>query len=405
MKRKVLSFSLAVLMCAMTACDVKDKKEEKIKVRSKDPTETTETTETTEEAIPPIVEDQGEPVYKETTVEPVADYEWEEYVFDDDEYKYMVVNDWEGYCHLIANGEDGWYEMVEAEYGPIYIAGEYEGRLYYADVRGLRYIDPADPDQKVETWLEFEELGTTEYGYDMYRNISSMAIVGDTLYFNYDWSTDFDDESFGLFAIKFTDDSLDDAVKISSEVSMGDWYADVENEVLYYNEWLDYNEEELYRYDTGTGEKELLLTQMSSFDMKEKYLVCKYSEGICFYDTESRETVCLPEVGEQHNGSTYGLADVANGDVYFKVGNDIVKYDNGKKTVVYTADGDDFYGFMFWTDGIIELIYFSSGDRFLVEGEEYKALDGIADFEVKMFDGNTRIFTIDQIYCLQVIYS
>ena len=122
-------------------------------------------------------------------------------------------------------------------------------------------------------------------------------------------------------------------------------------------------------------------------------------------DTESGETVYLPEVGEQHNGSTYGLADVANGDVYFKVGNDIVKYDNGKKTVVYTADGDDFYGFMFWTDGIIELIYFSSGDRFLVEGEEYKALDGIADFEVKMFDGNTRIFTIDQIYCLQVIYS
>ena len=41
----------------------------------------------------------------------------------------------------------------------------------------------------------------------------------------------------------------------------------------------------------------------------------------------------------------------------------------------------------------------------MVEGEEYKALDGIADFEVKMFDGSTMIFTIDQIYCLQVIYS
>lgn len=404
MKRKIMSFSLAVLMCAMTACDVKDKKEEKIKVRSKGPTEATETTETTEEPIPPIIEDQGEPMYEETTVESVAYYKWEEYVFDDDEYKYLVINDWGGYCHLIANVEDGWYEMVEEEYGPIYIAGEYEDRFYYADTYGLKYIDLTDPDHHVETWFEFEDLEDI-YSYDMHRNISAMDIVGDTLYFSYDWTVEFGDEYYGLYSIKFTDDSLDDAVKISSEATMGDWYADAEKEVLYFIEWLDYGDEEVYRYDIKTGEYEVLLTDVTSLEKKDKYLICKYEEGAVFYDTETCECVYLPEVGEPHNGLTYGLADVANGDVYYKDGNNIVKYDYGKKTVVYTADGDDFYGFSFWTDGIIELIYLDSGDRFLVEGEEYKALDCIADFEVKMFDGSTMIFTIDQIYCLQVIYS
>ena len=402
MKRNIRGMALLImisLMASSVACESANKKPEKLNVRSKEDTDVevevvTEETET----------ETSETTTSETSEETTAAYEWETYVFEREKYKYLVLidDDYE-YCHLVASdGYGRMYELVEPEMGAFYIAGEYEGRLYYADKYSLNYIDMTDPEHPVTQLLLFEEMEGSDQWFEMYKSMVFMSMVDDTIYFNYNWIYP-EDEDYGLYAMKITDEHPK-AVQISSEAGIGDWCADVDNKVIYYNEPLNYSDEELYKYDIKTGEKELILTGMTSVDLKDHYLVCKYSEGVCFYDTETGEVTYLPEVGEPHNGSTYGLADIANGDVYFKVGNDIVKYDNGNKTVVFTSPKEGFYGFTFLTDGIIELIYIDGPEEFLVNGEVHKDLWTIADFKVEMMDGGMGYYTVYNIYALQQIF-
>lgn len=409
MKRKIRGTALLLmvsLIASSTACEATEKKTNELSVRTK------EVTDTTVEVVFEEPEPDPDPEPSETnpsetteTTEATTAYEWEPYDFDRWVYKYMVLIDEDySYCHLVASDGYGMMtELIEPEYGPIYLAGEYDGKLYYADNDSLNYIDMTDPEHPVTTWLAFEK--TDDYVGEIYKTMTFMRMVDDTIYFTYNWAYPGEDD-YGLHGMRVTDEHPK-AFMISPEIGMGgtsDWAVDADNKIIYFNESLDYNQKELYKYDIETGEKELILTGMTSVKFKDHYLVCKYSEGVCLYDTETGEAVYLSEVGEPYNGLTYGLADIANGDVYFKAGNDIVKYDNGNKTVVYTSPKDDFYGFTFLTDGIIELIYYDNPGNYLVNGEIHSDLELIGDFKVQMYDGEMGYYTVANIYALQQIF-
>jgi len=303
-----------------------------------------------------------------------------------------LKDDW---YHIARKDENGlWSEIARSE-DPLYVFGEYNDEVYYATWSGLCHVNIYS--HVVTQWIEFESE-TYDDGYTLLNAIYDGAVIGDTLYFTFSSYSGGTEPNDGLMSLKLTDDSFDDAVQINRKVIF--WDADVEHKTIYYIKADSYVLAGTFcRYDVATGEEMDYLNNVESFT-REGTLAAVQPYGIddiYLLDLETcKINAVIQGVDYSNSGSVWGVCEIRNGDLYYKMDDQLIRYNNGANEVLCTVEGHIFYGFYFLTDNVIDLVYNMEDDEFLVDGKIVPAGTFIEGITVAISDDDSKTFGINE---------
>jgi hypothetical protein len=157
--------------------------------------------------------------------------------------------------------------------------------------------------------------------------------------------------------------------------------------------------ESLYEYNLISREAKLLISNPRYYSIEDPNIL--YSEGfgeaLYLYNIETNKSFMVSEYVDSFA--------IKNNDIYYVNENEgkLVKYDNGKNTVIYTySDKDDpdyrFSDISFKND--IMILGFAKNDpvdggsmeKYIVDGQIQEEVPTIS---VTMLDGTTKTYTID----------
>jgi len=314
----------------------------------------------------------------------------------EDDFKYAIVQDDIEYFIIQKSGDGSWNEILRSDYFPIGLAGHHDNRLYFHDYYGLAYIDFNEKNTSRVSWIDYKDpdgRGT---------KIGRGELIGTTLYFSYNSFPAETEKEEGLRTMELSDTSFNDSKLLISNVQF-DWMSDKNDQSLIYSEGFAVHGSELYQYNLSNGEITAIYENVKSFQTYKDghilYLTDPLFSGKLFlYDINTKNSqLIFDKAKSTYTGSLYAFADYRNGDVYYKDGDDIVKYNNGNRDVIYTYSashgGEYFYGFTFIRNDTIELILQLAPKRYLID--ETTIVDTIPEdrkFCVNMIDGTIRFF-------------
>jgi len=324
--------------------------------------------------------------------------EEDEDIFEpEDVFKYAIVKEDDTEYYIIQKMGDGsWKEIMQTD-SPPRLAGSYDNKLYIYDHYGFAYIELNDTNISRTPWLDYQDPD------DIFKAKASNAVlIGDIMYFSYDTYPPATEMEKGLRVLKLSDTSFDDSEPLIPNVAYS-WTTDKNGKSLIYSEGHDVYGSEVYQYDLSNGETTFLIENAKSFRTYKDGHILYITGNILFgelylYDPDTKTSqLILAESDYSHSGTLYAFADYRNGDVYYKDEDNIVKYNNGARDVIYTYDpshgGSDFYGFDFVRNDTIELIMQSAPNKYLID--ETEMVDVVPEdrgISVKMADGTMRFF-------------
>jgi len=340
--------------------------------------------------------------------------------------------------YIIGKDENNnWNELIEKKQDVI-LCGEYNDKLYFADAESLSYIDLNKTPYSEIKWLTYKDYQAYDNG-EMGRTISKATMIEDTIYFEYGTFSGGSEPTDGILTIKVTDTSIDDAVQFIAKAYCGKWEIDAKNKILYY---IEYNDlvHSLYKYDLNTGKQEVIINGISvpnsqnptkriikqsviDFEVYSDKILCLVTnqstepdtngyypatESLHLYDITTEEDKIINTSNKgSHSGGLWSFAEYHNDDVYYKSGDNIIKYNNGKNDIIYRYSANDggesihgesgFYGFYFIDNNIIELVLQSADNKYFVNGKVVTEPTGISTITVKMKNGSIKDFAINNI--------
>lgn len=325
--------------------------------------------------------------------------------------EFKIVKD-NSNSYIIGKENDSWKEILKVS-DKTNILGTYKNNLYYYDEDGLAYIDFESETYKRTEWLKYKQYKVSETGEVGNLNISKASMIDDIIYFKYNLNTSGSSSTNGILSINVNDNSFDKAVQILSDVESNEWEIDVENKLIYYSA-NSQDTESLFKYNISTNEKELILSDIKGFQIEgQNILYLKLNNSyktsantivhaatydLYLYDMNTKENKLIYEssIANINSNTLYSFAECHNGDIYYKVDNKIVQYNNGANTVIYTYSpnsGEDYlYGFKFKENNIIELILQNDDKKYLINGKVYDDLSNESTITVTMSDGSTKNF-------------
>ena len=362
-------------------------------------------------------------------------------------YKEFAVakSDGETTQYIIAKDQNNnWNEIFEEDQG-IIICGQYNNKLYFTDEEGFKYIDLTNPKFIATKWIDYEKVQIYDNGELENRGVVKAVMVDDIIYFEYNGSGGGTEPTDGIQTIRITDTSLDNAKQFISNVDFTQWEIDCNNKQLYYIEWRTFSlngethndlAHSLFKYDLSTGKQDVIIEGISQSISQDSYkriiqqsvnhfklyndkiLCLVYNQStepdgtghypvtysLHLYDINSKEDKIVhvnPSQSGSNSGGLWSYAEYHNNDVYYKSGDSIVKYNNGKNDVIYTYSPNDggeyFYGFYFIDNNIIDLVLQNAKDKYLIDGKVVSNPTGISTIIVNMIDGSTKTFTVNNI--------
>ena len=271
-------------------------------------------------------------------------------------------------------------------------------------------------------WLDYKEYQPYDNGGMEKLAVSKATMIDDTIYFEYNTSAGGVDSTDGIQTIKINDNSIDDAKQFIAKADMGKWEIDTDNKILYFIEFQHSTAGTLYKYNLTTNEQSKIFDKVESFDVcSNKILYYIFNQtttpnangyypathDLYLYDINTEENKFITSTSFVNSGNLWSFAEYHNNDVYYKSGDNIIKYNIGKNDIIYTYSSKDggksiqgdsgFYGFYFVDTNIIELVLQMADNKYLVDGKVVSSPTGISTITVKMIDGSTKTFTAENV--------
>lgn len=341
----------------------------------------------------------------------ISDYE----KYKDLSYSEMLTAEQENVAYIVGKNENGTWKIILHE-NVNDIIGKYENKLYFTNDDGIYYIDLTQSPFIKNEWIKYREFDVeheampTDGGSFISKekeHIFSPYMVDGEIYFN------FSSSEYGLQKININSKSLDDSVKVVDEC-FGNYVIDTNNKILYYlKRSIPYDN--LYRYDLQTNSEELMFEKVEGFRFKDNKILYYgknapdlsdiYEEYepdyyIYLYDigTKTNQLISYNKNVNNMTNDIYNNADYIDGDVYYKIGALIEKYNGGNNDIIYSHSAatamNEFYGFSFINDDIIEVELQGQKDKYIlihknVEKNVFEEIPDEAKETIYAEDGNS----------------
>lgn len=323
--------------------------------------------------------------------------------------------------YIVGQKNEKWEEIVQTDDTVTYF-GEYNNKIYYADKDAFKYIDLNDKSLTPVTWIKYEESAPFQETERVFQPLFGFVKDG-TIYF------EMSDKSLGggcngtIRYVNVDATKYSDIVKIKkSNICSFDYNPD-KNAIYYLEQEGDKNynikEERIIKFDITTKKKEKIYT----FDkntvlvsgQKGKALLAKKTKtkneyGLYLYDLETKKEDYLTNVTETDdynyaiNGGDSKLLIVDGEVAYYTDNNNVMKYENGKKTKVYKFEQKitDYLSGGFATLHNKDLLLYNSDKETwtTVDGKEItdKEAKEMYSCKVTMKDGNTKALLNNDYY-------
>ncbi len=323
--------------------------------------------------------------------------------------------------YIVGQKNEKWEEIVQTDYTATYF-GEYNNKIYYADKEAFKYIDLNDKSLTPVTWIKYEESAPFQETERVFQPLFGFVKDG-TIYF------EMSDKSLGggcngtIRYVNVDATKYSDIVKIKkSRICSFDYNPD--KNAIYYLEYEgeDYEnlkERRVIKFDITTKKKE----KIYSFDkntvlvsgQKGKTLLAKKTKtkneyGLYLYDLETKKEDYLTNVTETDDydyATSGGNSErlIVDGEfIYYTDNNNVMKYENGKKTKVHKFEQKitDYLSGGFATLHNKDLLLYNSDKEtwITVDGKEItdKEAKEMYSCKVTMKDGNTKALLNNDYY-------
>lgn len=330
-------------------------------------------------------------------------------------YSGKLTAEEENVAYIVGKNENGmWKEILRENVNDI--IGIYENKLYFTNDDGIYYIDLVQSPFIKNEWIKYREFDVEheampEDGGSFVskekEHIFDPYMVDGEIYFN------FSSSEYGLQKISINSKSLDDSVKVVDDC-FGNYVIDTNNKILYYLK-RNVPYDNLYRYDLQTNTEELMFEKVEGFRFKDNKILYYgknapdssdiYEEYepdyyIYLYDigTKTNELISYNKNDNNMTNSIYNNADYIDGNVYYKRGALIEKYNGGNNNIIYSHSAatamNEFYGFNFINDDIIEIILQGQKDKYIlvhkdIEGNIFEEIPDEAKETIYTEDGTS----------------
>lgn len=392
---KTIALMLTLSLLAASGCNIVSKTETSAPDTSETETTTTvtETTTTTTEGTTSSKEPESEATT--STSESVPEETQQPGIKGIKEGSIIEILEDPGY--IVFKSENGeWIELAKGTVDYLTKAGN---KVYYADKYTLKCVDITDPDLKENTLFKFYKWHNDEYDCEEILNISDAVVVGNTMYFGYSSFAAGTEDTDGVLKIDLDAGSLDEAEQLIPVADFGWKISEKEKAIFYCDGSEKSSYQTLYRYDLATGDKTQVMKGVRSFDIQDGKILILSDDGLKLMDLKSGDIQTVTENdGWTNSGNLYGFAEIHNGDVYYLVGNNVVKYDNGKNTPVLKIDSPEFLYFDFIYNDVIKIIHEESPNEYFAYGEKITDLKDYTNITVKMKNGKSKDLTLTDFY-------
>ena len=297
--------------------------------------------------------------------------------------------------YLVAKINGEWKELDKEV--TLYF-GEKDNKLYYSTNEYFKYIDLNSEDLEPVEWIKFEEKDYASGHFIGYLQPDVGLLKGDTIYYHVGSLPD------KIRTLKITATKYSDIKKVATTLGEYGFYLNDDN-TLFYQEFIEGNaNNRLVSYNLNTNERKVLISknvEMVNF-YKDKAVVLtqknkkdEYVYKMYLYDFNTMENKFIDKTDDY-------IGDFVDGAIYYVIGNNAVKYENGKTSTIYEYDPpseDDEYA----VRGIIpynkNLLRYSLGsgdnDFYVADGKrigEKEAQTLMEKYEVTMKDGSVKTF-------------
>lgn len=332
--------------------------------------------------------------------------------------------------YLVVKKNDKWYEIANNssdDNAGFQILGAYNDKLYYVDLKGIKYVDLNDETLKIHDYAMKDKI--------FVDNVHKSYFFDNTLFVEVDNNPDTDEDSekttYSIISYELDSEYINKSGKklFSIKEEPVNFYV-IDNKLVYLYDFKN-EEYKLKSYELDNDKTSTLMSDICDMDIYKNYLIVTKINPIdndekCslhyFYDVNKNKEIYLTNkelhavVGGnlyfQDSDKIYEFSEksgkvkfISNGRInfntdklYYLNDNKIYKYENDKSSLVYT--GDDKYkirGFNVENDSKHEVIYIYT------RAESYAIVDGkkqdIEDvqkeylkYKVNMKDGSVKTF-------------
>lgn len=265
------------------------------------------------------------------------------------------------------------------------ILGVYRNNLYFYDNQAISYVSFESDENKIVEWLKYRQYKDVNSDKTGILSISKAYMYDKYIYFRYNVNVESSSSACGVLRISVFDNNFEDAESVVPSINDNRWVISDDGKFIYFVD----NTKSFYKYDIEHKIQNILIENAESYKMSgDKILYLKlnnaYKEAdnaivqaatyyLYVYNLTTNENTQIYEssVANITTGSIDGFADLYNDEVYYKRDNEIVKYDNGKNTVVYKDDSSSIYldGFKIINDTTIELRLQGGTKKYFVNGQ------------------------------------
>lgn len=303
---------------------------------------------------------------------------------------------------IIAKKTDNiWYEIKSSDEN-LKMIGKYNDKLYYYDESGISYVNIYENELTDKQWLKYRKYKTSDTSEEKNLVIEKAIMIDNTIYFSYSINSTETIEINGILAIKTDDTSLSNAIQILSKADNFYWDIDTNTKEIYYMQ----EENNLIKYNIQENKTEKILDNIEGFKLynNEKILyfdlkqnsneksVSKIIMGthdLYLYNIKTQENkeIFSSSVSSIDASKIWQLADYYNNDVYYKMDNNIIKYNNGLNEIIYkysSESNNSLSGFDCVNENIIEIDIQNENKKYLINGTVFDEIPSNYKTIVKM---------------------
>lgn len=255
---------------------------------------------------------------------------------------------------------------------------------------------------EIVKWMNYREYRLSESYETGTLSFQKAYMIEDLIYFKYNLDIAADTKASGILCIDVNADSFEDAKQVITRAKDGQWTLDVEKQIIYY---LNDNNE-LRMYNIENEADELIIADIRNFEIdNEKILYLRinndYREAansivqaatyeLKLFDMNSKEDTLIFEspLYNVTTGSLDGFAQMHNGDIYYKNGNSIIRYNNGTNEVIYTNEEGILKMFRYNDDGVITIRVDDNTPQYIYNGKVASRIPSM--YNVIMKDGTMK---------------
>ncbi len=329
-------------------------------------------------------------------------------IISDDEYNFYLVKK--------STSSSADYEVVKL-LGKKYESfenyfGFYKNRIYYSDLKNIKYIDLTDTNLAEKVWIKVpKELYNSDFEEDEeYTPFHEARIFGDNLYIRY-----IGGEKFTVLNLNAT--SFDEQ-KVIKDEKLGQyvyekWFADDNEENIYYlisNN--DGKQNSLYKYNVKNGTSEIsvdLINYNYFYNIKNSVVYCKETGenqsskkvyNLLLYNLRTKETTKITDIVT--NGSCGAHFTVQGDNIYYYNDNTgvITQYNVENKTAseYYSVVAKNQYatGLTFVDDNNMIFSYSNSPTKYEYVSNKNK-VEELPTIKTLMLDNSSKEIKLEKI--------